>query len=313
MQRKKPSWNAKSAVMRARPAAQLGSSYEEDIFDVLSKKNYGIVQNVGMTEKDILKVIGKAAFYFQKGIFTRGYKSSREKALALRDAIARDMKKTAAADKSAILRVLLMLEDVTKSENPVLAAYLAPGGVTAGARMDAIKTGAAQAVTATTEHLKTVARETVSDAGRLVTSAVATANEAAPWYLKPRNLALGALGIGFVMYGLPLLRMLPKPRRSYQQNPVSKRAAAARKYEEFHDRKPTKRTSIPEIDTSELVELGKALEIGYQSDKWTGIKQDYLHEFTSKGKGVRLYATPDGSALVLAGGKLNVEDRGITG
>ena len=223
------------------------------------------------------------------------------------------MKKTEATDKSKILRVLLMLEDITKTENPVLAAYLAPGGVTTSARLDALKTGAAQAVTATTDHLKNVARETVSDAGRLVTSAVATANEAAPRYLKPRNLALGALGIGFVVYGLPLLRMLPKPRRNYQQNPVNKRAAAAKKYEEFHDRKHSKRTSIPASDTSELVELVKALDIGYQSDKWTGTAQDYLHEFTSKGKGVRLYATPDGSALVLAGGKLNVEDRGITG
>ena len=62
MQRKKPTWKAKSALLRARPAAQLGSSYEEDIFDVLAKKNYGIIENVGMSENDILKVIGKAAF-----------------------------------------------------------------------------------------------------------------------------------------------------------------------------------------------------------------------------------------------------------
>ena len=129
-----------------------------------------------------------------------------------------------------------------------------------------------------------------------------------PWFLQPKFLLIG----GAVVGGLFLLgysgvgKALIRPK--YKTNPVPRSELAARKYREFHGFNPGKTVRIPEIDTSHLTELGKALEIGYRSGKWTGKPENYLHQF---GKGVRLMATPDGKALVISGGQLDVKDVGI--
>lgn len=305
---------AKMAVCRVRPdrAAFLGSSYEEDILDALESEFQEPQKQTGLSRAEFLNVVWKAAAYYR-----RGYPRTRDRAKGLRDQIAKEMKVSDARKKTGILAALLFLENITSDKYPVLAAYLTTGKVTASDRAAAVKTSAKQAAAATVDHLKTVARETVSDAAGLVSSAVQTVNDAAPWYLKPKVLIPVGLAAAALFYGGPLLRMIPKPR-NYQKNPVSrsaarkgKRAAAAATFEDFHDRAPDSVYSIPAIDTRELVELGGALCVGYESDKWTGKAADYLHEFESDG--VKLYATADRKALIIVGGALNVTKRGITG
>lgn len=78
----------------------------------------------------------------------------------------------------------------------------------------------------------------------------------------------------------------------------------------FHDKAPKKRYSIPKIDTKELVFLGRGLDIGYKSDKWTGQNQNYLHNF---GKRIKLFATSDGKSLILKGPGLFINKNGING
>lgn len=303
---KKVSLQTRAALVRNNP--QLGAiidSYEEDILDALKVKFSDVVANIGMPEKRILTAIGKAAFYYRKG-----YSRAREKAKALRDAIAKDMKATA-AEKSSILRLLLMLEVIQKPEYPVLATYLSPEKV----GISTIAAGAGAAVSQTAakaaDHLKQVAKETVQDTGKLISSAVDVVNDAAPWYLKPKILVPIGLAAVALFYGMPLLKAAKAARPRYLANPIpASRVQARRKYQEFHAAAPKKTVSVSHVDTSELVELGKALEIGYKSKKWEGKNNNYLHKF---GRGVRLCATADGKALVIVGGKLDTTERGIMG
>jgi len=306
---KKFSHAARAALLRQNPQA-LGvilSSFEEDILEALKGKFSDVVANIGMQEKRILTAIGKAAYYYKKG-----YSRARDKAKALRDMIAKDMKATA-AESTGILRLLLMLEAIQKPEFPLLATYLSPQTITASTVAQAAKATVSQTAEKAADHLKQVAKETVSDAGKLVSSAVDTVNAAAPWYLKPKLLIPLALAGVLLFYGAPLLKaaQAARPRPRYLPNPIpATRAQAKRKYKEFHAKEAKKTISVPKIDTTELVELGKALEIGYRSKKWEGKANNYLHKF---GKGVRLCSTADGKALVLVGGKLDTTDRGIVG
>ena len=303
---KKVSLQTRAALVRNNP--QLGAiidSYEEDILDALKVKFSDVVANIGMPEKRILTAIGKAAFYYRKG-----YSRAREKAKALRNAIAQDMK-ASAAEKASILRLLLMLEAIQKPEYPVLATYLSPEKV----GISTIAAGAGAAVSQTAakaaDHLKQVAKETVQDTGKLISSAVDVVNDAAPWYLQPKILFPIGLAAVALFYGMPLLKAAKAARPRYLANPIpASRVQARRKYQEFHAAAPKKTVSVSPIDTSELVELGKALEIGYKSKKWEGKNNNYLHKF---GRGVRLCATADGKALVIVGGKLDTTERGIMG
>lgn len=303
---KKVSLQTRAALVRNNP--QLGAiidSYEEDILDALKTKFSDVVANIGMPEKRILTAIGKAAFYYRKG-----YSRARAKAKALRDAIAKDMGATA-AEKSSILRLLLMMEAIQKPEYPVLATYLSPGKV----GLSTIAAGAGAAVSQTAakaaDHLKQVAKETVQDTGKLISSAVDVVNDAAPWYLKPKILLPLGIAAVALFYGMPMLKAAKAARPRYLANPIpASRVRARKKYKEFHAADPKKTVSVSEIDTSELVELGKALEIGYKSKKWEGRNNNYLHKF---GRGVRLCATADGKALVIVGGKLDTTERGIVG
>lgn len=142
---------------------------------------------------------------------------------------------------------------------------------------------------------------------------IESASDALPWYAKPKIIipVLGIAGVLFLLGYSGLGKRLFRSRKSepeYLQNPVSKRAKVLEKYEEFHGFKARRARSIKRIDTDNLAELGSALEIGYRSGKWDGKKRNYLHKF---GKGVKLMSTPDGKALIITGGKLGVNDRGI--
>ena len=298
----------RTRIALARNYPQLGaifSSYEQDILDALKKKYSDAIANIGMNEKRILLAIGKAAYYYRAG-----YSRARDKAKGLRDTIARDMKATA-AESAGILRLLLMLEVIQKPEFPLLATYLSPEKITVSTMTDAAKASVSQGASAAADHLKQVAKETVKDSFSLVSSAVDTVNAAAPWYLKPKVLLPIGLAAAFLFYGLPLLKAARAVRPKYLANPIpAARVKARKKYKEFHAATPKKTVAISQIDTSELVELGKALEIGYKSKKWEGKNHNYLHKF---GRGVRLCSTADGSALVIVGGKLDTTERGIVG
>lgn len=301
------SYAAKRAIARRRPQCPtaLGSSYEEDILSALESIYDRPLLQTGLTRSEALNVIWKAAAYYRKG-----YPRTKDRAKGLRDQIAKEMKISDAKKKTGILSMLLFLESITRDKYPVLAAYLETGSVTAGDRAQAIKTAASNAASATVEHLKTVATETISDATGLVKNAATAANDALPWYLKPKLLIPVGLAAVALFYGGPLLRMLPR-RREYRKNPVSNREAARAQYKKFHDREPDRDFTIPAIDTRELAFVGQALCVGYGSDKWGGKKADYLHDFEDEN--INVYQTADGKALVIAGGDLRVTRRGITG
>lgn len=301
------SLKTRAAIARNNPAlGSILSSYEEDILDVLKRKYTDVVANIGMPEKRILQAIGKAAFYYRKG-----YSRATAKAKGLRDAIAKDMT-ASTAEKAAILRLLLMLDVIQKAEFPVLATYLSPEKITISTRASAASAAVSQTASAAADHLKQVAKETVQDTGKLISSAVDVVNDAAPWYLKPKLLLPLGLAAVALFYGLPLLKAAKATRpTNYLPNPIPAERVKARKtYKKFHAATPKKTVSVSKIDTSELVELGKALEIGYKSKKWEGKNNNYLHKF---GRGVRLCSTADGKALVIVGGKLDTTDRGIVG
>lgn len=310
------SYAAKKAIARRRPSSPtaLGSSYEEDILAALESIYDRPLVQTGLSRSEMLNVIWKSAAYYRKG-----YPRTKDRAKGLRDQIAKEMKVSDAKKRTGILAALLFMESITRERFPVLAAYLETGNVSVGDRAQAIKTAASNAATATAEHLKTVARETISDATGLVKSAAAAANDNLPWYLRPKLLIPVGLAAAALFYGGPLLRLLPK-RREYRQNPVSpaaarqgrKRAKARARFETFHDRAPDREYTIPAVDTSELVRLGNALCIGYESDKWTGRAADYLHDFEDPDN-IQVYSTADGKALIIAGDGLNVTNRGITG
>lgn len=301
------SHKTKTAIIRNKPE-MLGvlESYEEQIFNALDKKFYGIEKNIGMSKKRILIAIGKAAYYYRNFNYSR----AKEKAKNLRDMIAKDMGATV-DERAGILRLLLMLDAIQKPEFPLLATYLSPQKITASTVKDAAAAAVSQSASAAADHLKQVAKETVSDAGKLVSSAYDSVNEMAPWYLKPKVLLpVGLIGL-FLFYGMPLLKAAKATRPKYLANPIpANRVKARKKYKEFHAIEPKKTVSVSKIDTSELVELGKALEIGYKSKKWEGKNNNYLHKF---GRGVRLCSTADGKALIILGGKLETTERGIVG
>ena len=287
------------------------SSYEEDIFSALETKFPGFAASLGMTKPRALVAIGKAAFYYRNG-----YSRSRDKAKSLRDAISKDMKATD-AEKLGVLRLLVFMEEIKKPEFPLLATYLSPEKIGVSAFTEAATATVKETAAKVADRVKDAARETVRDAAGLVKSSIETVSSALPWYFSPKLLIPMAAGVLLLIYGRPLLSMIKGPAaaaRKYISNPLpasGRRKAAAEKYEEFNGFKSARRVAIPEIDTSELVELGKPLEIGYRSKKWTGKAADYLHEF--EGKGLKLLCTPDGKTLLLTGPGLRVTNRGIQG
>ena len=305
----------KAALVRVQ-GPELGvilSSYEEDIFSALEKKFPGFAASLDMTKARALVAIGKAAFYYRNG-----YSRAREKAKGLREAISKDMKATE-KERLGILRLLVFMEEIKKPEFPLLATYLSPEKVGISAMTEAATASVKQTAAKVAERVKDAAQETIKDAAGLVKSSIETVSSALPWYLSPKLLIPMAAGVLLLIYGRPLLSMIkgPAAARKYISNPLpapapaAGRRRAAEKYEEFNGFKAGRRVSIPEIDTSELVELGRPLEIGYRSKKWTGRAADYLHDF--EGKGLKLLCTPDGKTLLLTGPGLRVTNRGIQG
>ena len=267
--------------------------------------------NLGMTQAQAITAIGKARYYWTKGTYRR----ARAAYPSLSAAIAKDMGKPELS--GPVKKLLFFLEEIKAPTYPELEKYLTSADysaidtITSKARRagDAVSSAAGE----TKERTKQAARETFEDVTSAIKTGAGELDKALPWYLKPKVLLPAAAVAALLVYGGPLLSLLPKPRKAtkYTPNPLKgKAAAAAELYQKFHDKKPAKRVSIPAIDTSELVQLGKGLEIGYRSKKWTGKNENYLHKF---GPGVKLLATADGKNLVVTGGSLDITPAGIVG
>jgi hypothetical protein len=286
--------------------AFLGSSYEEDVLDAL-RDLYGknVVQNIGLPEKTILEAIGKAAYNYRMGYYTRAVAAEK----SLRDVIAKGMKLETDAQKFSVLKLLKLMEGINYNNYPVLATYLSTQKVTASTKIDAAKVAATNAAASLKEGIKDTIKESIAAGANLLKEGANAANEVLPWYLNLKVIVPVGLLAFATIYALPLLSAIPKPK--WKKNPVDPREAeAAKVYRTFHDFAPRKKKYLKKIDTSHLVQLGQAKAVGYRSNKWTGKYENYMHDH---GKSVKLYWAPASSALVIMGGKLDVTDRGIVG
>jgi hypothetical protein len=211
--------------------------------------------------------------------------------------------------KEAITKVLAFISGIDPAKYPGDIALLKTGKFDSSAQAN-------QTDIANTQAKEDLAYEVQDKINRGVGAILDKAgdagsfiNKALPWYFRPTTLLPVALlgGLAYLWIQKKGLGALTRPL--YKKNPIDPLERSAKAYKMFHGRKPKRVLEMPHIDTSELVELGKGLEIGYKSDKWTGKNTNYLHKF---GPGVRLMMTPDGKTLVLKGGKMKVKDVGIT-
>jgi len=264
---------------------------------------YGVewIKQVAPLTKDQVKRIIRAAMYY----FSLGYPNSREGYLQFKRPL---QKSLSDIDPMQVAKVVMLITGITKDNYPADYALLKTGQVNKDLQ-------AQQSNQQWEEKKADIAYEVKDKIDRGATaifdaagSAAKTINSALPWYLKPTTLipvaAVGALAY-FWLQKKGISTLLG---RGYSRNPITKREAAKKTYEVFHDRKPKKTIALPEIDTSELVQLGQALEIGYRSNKWTGKKTNYLHKFD---KGVRVMCTADRKTLIIHGGQMEIQDVGI--
>jgi hypothetical protein len=297
-----------SRAFRVRPkiAALLGFvNYAPSILAWIKQNFSNVNANTGLTDREIVQAIEAIREIYQRP----GADRTRAGHQTTRAAAAAALGWNDDAKKRAILVLLMFLEDLTDQlHKDWLFGKVGIASYTTAARQTAanIATGAQSVVQET-------AREFVQTAARAARAGLDEAGAVLPWYLNPKLLLpLGLAGLAW-FYIAPLMPRRPR----YKKNPISKREAqkklqkdAEEKYLEFHAKPPRRRKKIMLPDLGEMVELGSALEIGYRSKKWTGKAENYLHKF---GKKVSLLASADGKALVITGGDLNVESRGITG
>lgn len=206
-----------------------------------------------------------------------------------------------------VTQVLQYLSGIPVDKYPLDVAFLKTGKIDeAAAKMQAENLNR-EAV----ENLKFEASDKAQRGAAAIVEATqktgAYLENTLPWYLKPKiiiPMGLGAVALMYLAQAKGIFDTF-----TWKKNPVeSKRQKARQAYKVFNDFEPKKTRAIPHIDCDELAELGDALQIGYRSKKWTGRKENYLHEF---GKGVKLMCTPDRKTLIITGGNMSVEDVGI--
>lgn len=293
-------------IARRRAASHLGAALINPALSRILKSTfprlYGanwINQLAPLTENAIRDIIETAVNFFRAGVNPKNWPQ-------IKSAVAAQLPEY----PSILISKVLSFISGIGPEIPGDYAYLTTGSYSLS---DQIKQSLGL-IKSATQSAAYEAQDKVKRGGAAVVQSAISAQNSLPWYMRPRTLLiLGGLGVGmfYIAQAQGILGAII-PRRSYRSNPVKRtakeRLKAEKLYKEFHARKPRARRSIPAIDTGELVRLGTALELGYESDKWTGKKEDYLHEF---GKGVNLYATADGKTLILNGGSMCVKDTGI--
>jgi len=272
------------------PALQFdfGAPY---IFKVL-KELYPTIENqIKLSENQILTVISKLPYYYNLGY---GFKDWPK----FKDSL---YKVLPTFPQMEIAKVLSFITGITKEENPKAFEWLVKKNKI---ESQIVAEQKQRKIDITKKNA--YATQEIVDKLKRGSGAIQSTLKSGLNALKP-YLILGALGYG----GYYLYKKGAFKKREYVKNPIKKSKAekAVEKYIEFHDRKPSKRIEIEPIETDELIYLGNALEIGYESKKWTGNNENYLHEF---GKGVKVYQTLDGKSLVISGGKMRVKSQGIT-
>jgi hypothetical protein len=102
------------------------------------------------------------------------------------------------------------------------------------------------------------------------------------------------------------LFIIPQPQTDGRR-PVARSTRAAASYRQFHDFEPSAdvrtkvRTRAPKF-------RGRAVTIGYRSNKWTGKAVSYEHEFEGRPR-----VTQIGDVYRIAGAGLRVTSRGVEG
>lgn len=121
--------------------------------------------------------------------------------------------------------------------------------------------------------------------------------------LKLRGYALCANPDGTRLYAL---RKINKQAVSPATGKIAEQARSL--FEAFTDFAADRDFAL-RISTGKLVELGEADHIVYKSDKWTGKKTEYIHEFTKR---PTVWANANKSVIAIVGA-IRVRKEGITG
>ncbi len=248
---------------------------------------------------DIVEIVKSAMYYYGLGYSIKDF--------SFRKALQQSLPKY---DPKLVTQVLQFLSGIDAGRFPQDVYFLKTGKIDATAAKAQSSAASDEAIAAFKYELADKAQR---GAAAVVEAAQGTGKyleNTLPWYLKPKviiPLGLGAVALMYLAQAKGIFDTF-----SWKKNPVepkeSKRAQARKAYKVFNDFEPKRTKAIPLIDCEELAELGDALQIGYRSKKWTGRKENYLHEF---GKGVKLMCTPDRKTLVITGGKMTIEDVGI--
>ena len=201
---RKLSYKNKLALKRIKPDF-FYSSYEEDILEALEKEYTNPLAQSGLDKKTFLIVIGKAGFYFRKGL-----SRSKEKIKYLRDVIAKDMGISSAVTKSNILKVLFFLTVIGPKNYPVLNAYLSPKEITMADRAEALKIKAQGAGEAVRDKVQDVAKGTAHDFAKFAVDTISSVDSVLPWYLKTKVLIPVGIGGLILFYGMPFFKAKKK-------------------------------------------------------------------------------------------------------
>ncbi len=250
---------------------------------------------------DIVEIVKAAMYYYGLGYPIKPVNG----AFAFRKSLQQSLPKF---NPLLITKVLSFLAGIDPAKYPLDVYFLKTGKIDSSAAK-------LQAENLNTEAIENLKYEATDKAQRGAAAIVTAAQDTGkflentlPWYLKPKviiPMGLGAVALMYLAQAKGLFDTF-----TWKKNPIepSKRERAKKAYKVFHNAEPKKVKSIPHIDCEELAELGDALQIGYRSKKWTGKKENYLHEF---GKGVKVMCTPDRKTIVIHGGNMSIEDVGI--
>ncbi len=102
--------------------------------------------------------------------------------------------------------------------------------------------------------------------------------------------------------------------RKVEAPPRARRTLALFNEWDHHAKAPDVRTAVPDYPQPSVAPAGSAYDIVYRSEKWNGRKgaeHDYRHHFSSSGRvGLALDAAKP-TGILISGGRLTVNDRGI--
>jgi hypothetical protein len=173
-------------------------SYASQVIDYL-KENFGknILTNLGLNEDQTKKAAEILATIYQSN--QSGLKRGQADALAVRDLAARNLAWTDTTKKAGLLKLILFMNDINASNEPLLNDWLA-GKVGLMSYVLDFGTGAKKIASNITEGTKDTFKEAGQAIAKGAGSALEIANENLPFYLKPKILIPGAIALLALMY-----------------------------------------------------------------------------------------------------------------